>query len=121
MASCPDGCKPLLLGDLDVDLWSPVNSRADVIADAMDEADLVNLTRHVVQRGVMGLQRGESNGRGNSAVAGDGCLLSRITSWCGRGTRGYFGWWGSDLQDTMIWTTARLSLEYGYGEEGGLA
>ena len=49
LGECPEGCKPLLLGDLNACLRDPVDSRADAIADMVDEADLVDLSRHFVQ------------------------------------------------------------------------
>jgi hypothetical protein len=44
MGECPEGCKPLLLGNLNACLRDSVDSRADAIADMVDEADLVDLS-----------------------------------------------------------------------------
>ncbi len=49
-AKCPKGYGPLLLGDLNASLWEPANPQADGIADAMDEANLVDLTQHFDQQ-----------------------------------------------------------------------
>ena len=46
----PKGYQPLLLGNLNASLREPVNPRADSIADAMDEANLVDLAQHFKQR-----------------------------------------------------------------------
>ncbi len=51
LSLCPYGCKPLLLGNLNINLQGPVDLRADTIKDVMDEADLVNLMQHFMQQG----------------------------------------------------------------------
>ena len=48
--SCPEGCIPLLLGDLNASLRDPVSPRDDAIADMTDEADIIDLSRHFRQR-----------------------------------------------------------------------
>ena len=48
--ACPEGCIPLLLGDLNASLWDPVSPRDDAIADMTDEANIVDLSRHFLQR-----------------------------------------------------------------------
>jgi hypothetical protein len=43
-ATCPSSCKPLLLGDLNIDFGSPRTSREEAIADLLDEINLVNMS-----------------------------------------------------------------------------
>ncbi len=49
-ATCPSTCKPLLLGDLNIDVKSPQTSREEAIADLLDEINLVNMSRKYVQQ-----------------------------------------------------------------------
>jgi hypothetical protein len=48
-ATCPLSCKPLLLGDLNIDFGSPQTSQEEAIADLLDEINLVNMSRKYVQ------------------------------------------------------------------------
>jgi hypothetical protein len=50
LRDCPHGCIPVLLGDLNVCLRTPVDPRADAIADMTDEAGFTDLSRHFTQR-----------------------------------------------------------------------
>jgi hypothetical protein len=43
-ATCPLMCKPLLLGDLNIDFGSPRTSREEAIADLLDNINLVNMS-----------------------------------------------------------------------------
>jgi hypothetical protein len=43
-ATCPSSCKPLLLGDLNIDFGSPRTSREEAIVDLLDEINLVNMS-----------------------------------------------------------------------------
>jgi hypothetical protein len=49
-ATCPLTCKPLLLGDLNIDFGSSQTSREEAIADLLDDINLVNISRKYVQR-----------------------------------------------------------------------
>ncbi len=49
-ATCPSMCKPLLLGDLNINFGSPQNSREEAIADLLDDINLVNMSQKYVQR-----------------------------------------------------------------------
>jgi hypothetical protein len=49
-ATCPSTCKPLLLGDLNIDFGSPQTSREEAIADLLDEINLVDMSQKYVQR-----------------------------------------------------------------------
>jgi hypothetical protein len=49
-ATCPLTCKPLLLGDLNIDFGSPQTSQEEAIADLLDDINLVNMSRKYVQR-----------------------------------------------------------------------
>jgi hypothetical protein len=42
-ATCPLSCKPLLLGDLNIDFGSPRTSQEEAIADLLDEINLVDM------------------------------------------------------------------------------
>jgi hypothetical protein len=57
-ATCPSSCKPLLLGDLNIDFGSPQTSREKAIADLVNEINLVDMSRKYVQ------QHGQQQGLG---------------------------------------------------------
>jgi hypothetical protein len=57
-ATCPSTCKPLLLGDLNIDFGSPRTGREEAIADLLDKINLVNMSQKYVQ------QRGQQQGKG---------------------------------------------------------
>jgi hypothetical protein len=57
-AKCPANCKPLLLGDLNINLKVLQTKREEIIADLLDEMNFVNRLRKFVQ------QRGQGQGRG---------------------------------------------------------
>jgi hypothetical protein len=48
-ATCHSSCKPLLLGDLNIDFGSPRTSREEAIADLLDEINLVDMSQKYVQ------------------------------------------------------------------------
>jgi hypothetical protein len=43
-AHCPTDCKPLLLGDLNIDFGSPQTKREEAIVDLLDEINLVDMS-----------------------------------------------------------------------------
>ena len=47
--ACPRGCKPLLIGDLNIDLDSPRDDREDTIAEECDAMDLTEMSQHFCQ------------------------------------------------------------------------
>jgi hypothetical protein len=49
-AKCPPNCKPLLLGDLNFDFWAPRTEREEIIADFIDDINLIDVSRKYVQR-----------------------------------------------------------------------
>ncbi len=49
-AKCPANCKPLLLGDLNIDFKAPQIEREEIITDLLDEMNFVNRSRKFVQR-----------------------------------------------------------------------
>jgi hypothetical protein len=57
-ATCPSSCKPLLLGDLNIDFGSPQTSLEEAIADLLDEINLIKMSQKYVQ------QRGRGQGPG---------------------------------------------------------
>jgi hypothetical protein len=55
-AACPENCKPILMGDLNIDLRNPRTEREEIIADFLDDINVVDLSRKFVQR--MGRRQG---------------------------------------------------------------
>jgi hypothetical protein len=49
-ATCPSTCKPLLLGDLNIDFGSPRTGWEEAIADLLNKINLVKLSRKYVQQ-----------------------------------------------------------------------
>ena len=49
-ASCPNTCKPLLLGDLNINLRDPLTKREEVIANFFDDINVVDFSRKFCQR-----------------------------------------------------------------------
>ena len=49
-AARPTNCKPLLLGDLNIDLGTPRTKREEIIADFLDKINVTNTTRKYIQR-----------------------------------------------------------------------
>ena len=47
---CPTGCKPLMVGDLNIKLESPRNERDETIAEELDNCALLCMSRHFLQR-----------------------------------------------------------------------
>ncbi len=48
-ATCPLTCKPLLLGDLNINFGSLQTSREEAIADLLDDIHLVDMSQKYVQ------------------------------------------------------------------------
>ncbi len=46
-ANRPTTCKPLLLGDLNINFGSPQTSREETIADLLDKTNLVNMSQKI--------------------------------------------------------------------------
>jgi len=49
-AACPTNCKPLLLGDLNIDFRSPRTEREEIIADFLDEINVFDTSHRFIQR-----------------------------------------------------------------------
>ncbi len=49
-AARPTNCKPLLLGDFNIDFRSPRTEREEIITDFLDEINVVNMSRKFIQR-----------------------------------------------------------------------
>ncbi len=47
---CPANCKPLLLGDLNINFGSPRSEREEIIVDLLDEINLANISQKFCQR-----------------------------------------------------------------------
>ncbi len=56
-ANCPTTCKPLLLGDLNINFGSPQTSREETIVNLLEEINLVDMSQKYVQR--RGLRQGK--------------------------------------------------------------
>ena len=48
-AACPTNCKPLLLGDLNIDFRAPRTEREDIIVDFLDKINVINTSRKYIQ------------------------------------------------------------------------
>jgi hypothetical protein len=48
-ATCPSTCKPLMLGDLNINFGSPQTSREEAIADLLDDINFVDMSRKYAQ------------------------------------------------------------------------
>jgi len=49
-AARPTNCKPLLLGDLNIDFRSPRTEREEIIADFLDEINVFDTSHRFIQR-----------------------------------------------------------------------
>jgi hypothetical protein len=49
-AARPTNCKPLLLGDLNIDFRSPQTEREEIITDFLDKINVVDTSRKYIQR-----------------------------------------------------------------------
>jgi hypothetical protein len=49
-AACPTNCKLLLLGDFNIDFRNPRTEREEIIADFLDEINVVDMSRKFIQR-----------------------------------------------------------------------
>ena len=48
--ACPDGCMPLVLGDLNINFDDPRDERDEAIRNLIDDIDLVNASRRYTPR-----------------------------------------------------------------------
>jgi len=48
--ACPEGCMPLVLGDLNINFGKPRDERDEVICDLINDIDLVNVSRRYTPR-----------------------------------------------------------------------
>jgi hypothetical protein len=81
-ANHPTTCKPLLLGDLNINFGSLQNSQEETIADLLNKINLINMSQKYVQ------QRGKQQGKG-----------ARWTWWQQRGVH----WHQSQPDYCMAW------------------
>ncbi len=44
-ASCPENCKPMLLGDLNINLREPRSEREEIIADFLDDVNVLDVSQ----------------------------------------------------------------------------
>jgi hypothetical protein len=49
-AARPANCKPLLLGDLNINFQTPRTEREEIIADFLDKINVVDTSRRFIQR-----------------------------------------------------------------------
>ena len=82
--SCPKGCKPLLIGDLNMDLLNPQDERDETIAKAIDFMDFLETSRHFCQPR-KGLAQGRWTWRmcrmGQWMLSNPDCFLGWERSW----------------------------------------
>ena len=43
--ACPQGCRPIVLGDLNINFWYPRDEREEIIVDLLDEINLIDSSR----------------------------------------------------------------------------
>jgi hypothetical protein len=79
-AARPTNCKPLLLGDLNIDFRTPQTKREEIIADFLDEINVVDTLRKYIQR------KGRQQGPG--------------AQWTWQQRRG--GWWYHSQPDYIM-------------------
>ena len=48
-AARPTNCKPMLLGDLNIDFRTPQTEREEIIADFLDEINIADMSRKYIQ------------------------------------------------------------------------
>jgi hypothetical protein len=49
-AACPTNCKPLLLGDFNINFRTPRTEREEIIADFLDKINVIETSRKYIQR-----------------------------------------------------------------------
>jgi hypothetical protein len=49
-AKCPANCKPLLLGDLNIDFRAPRTEQEEIITDLLDEINLIDMSCKFIQQ-----------------------------------------------------------------------
>ena len=88
--ACPDGCIPIVLGDLNINFQDPRDEREEQIVDLLDEINLIDTSRRFAPRRLKQQKTGRVGLGGKNGMGGR-IIPSLITSWHGRGTCDDFG------------------------------
>ncbi len=83
---CPSNCKPLLLGDLNINFGSPHSKREEIIVDLVEEINLANISQKFCQRMV---DREGGDGPGGNGEGDSGTNPSQTTAWLGMGMQSF--------------------------------
>ena len=93
--ACPQGCKPIIFGDFNINFGYPQDKREEIIVDLLDEINLIDLSRRFRLRRPDELVQ-ELVGRGARSTEGCGTIRSQITSWLVQGICANLRAWDSD-------------------------
>ena len=106
--ACPQGCKPIILGDFNINFGYPRDEREDIIVRcAGSDSECQN---ELVQ---------ELVGRGAKSAEGRGITRSQITSWLVQGICPNLREWDSDPRGFSIRIIAQSSRTFGWtGKDG---
>jgi len=102
--ACPEGCMPLVLGDLNVNFSEPRDERDEVIRDYSMTSTL-STRRDDKHLGDHADNQPGHGGLGGRRGKGSCTTRSQIISWRAIGTAGDFGTWGFDGRDITTRTT----------------
>jgi hypothetical protein len=100
-ANCPTNCKPLLLGDLNINFGFPQTKREKTIADLLDEINLVNSHANMSNNGVDDREKGQDR-LGRNGGGGNGISPSQTITWLRSGTKSSFITWRFGSLESMI-------------------
>jgi hypothetical protein len=106
-AACPTNCKPLMLGDFNIDFRNPRTEREEIITEFLDKINVVDTSRKFIQC------KGRRQGPGarwtwRQRRGEGGTTPSQIILWPGRWTRRHFGVWAIDSRGSTIRTIMLL-------------
>ncbi len=78
---CPANCKPLLIGDLNINFGSPRFEREEIIVDSIEEINLANFPESSANGGMV--NREGDDGPGGNREGDSGTNHSQTTAWLG--------------------------------------
>jgi hypothetical protein len=111
--ACPQGCRPIVLGDLNINFWYPRDKREEIIVD------LLELTRRAVSASERHNEQAHALvGRGARGARGRGTTRSLITSWLARGTSPVSRAWDFDPRGFSTRIIARSLQIFGWEGRG---
>jgi hypothetical protein len=92
--ACPQGCRPIVLGDLNINFWYPRDEREEIIVDLLDEINLIDSLRSFRLRTP---QQAGTQARWTWSQRRQGTrYYTQLTSWLVRGTSPDLRAWDSD-------------------------